>query len=85
MGLSYDAQTQVYQCFHPEGGGVGLSQGIGQFWKILGQISHLHVPGTFLCQFENPLGPMPLSLKKKKKKKNWFIHLFFNQTFRLLD
>ena len=46
MGLSYDAWTQVYQCFHPERGGTG------QFW---GLISHQHVSGTILCQFKNPL------------------------------
>ena len=49
MGLSYDAWTQVYQCFHPEGGGIG------PFWKIWGLISHIHVRGTILCQFKNPL------------------------------
>ena len=28
---------------------------IGQFWKFWGLISHLHVRGTILCQFKNPL------------------------------
>ena len=28
---------------------------IGQFWKIWGLFSHLHVRGTILCQFKNPL------------------------------
>ena len=49
MGLSYDARTQVYQCFHPEGGAIG------QFWKIWDLTSHLHVRGTILCQLKNPL------------------------------
>ena len=41
--------TDTGLCFHPEGGGIG------QFWKIWGLISHLHVCGTILCQFKNPL------------------------------
>ena len=50
MGLSYDARTQVYQCFHSEWGGIG------QFFEnIWGLISHLHVRGTILCQCKNPL------------------------------
>ena len=49
MELSYDARTQMYQCFHPEGGGIR------QFWKLWGLISHLHVRGTILCQFKNTL------------------------------
>ena len=53
MVLSYDAWTQVYQCFHPEGGGIG------QFSKIGHIISHLHVRGTILCQFKNPLDITP--------------------------
>ena len=48
MGLSYDARTQVYQCFHPKAGG-------DNFEKNWGLISHLHVRGTILCQFKNPL------------------------------
>ena len=47
MGLSYDAWTQVYQCFHPEGVALDNFEKFG--------ISHLHVRGTILCQFKNPL------------------------------
>ena len=47
MGLSYDARTQVYVFTQR---GVALDN-----FEKFGVISHLHVRGTILCQFKNPL------------------------------
>ena len=39
MRLSYDAWPQVYQCFHPDGGGGGITPGHWTILKNLGSNS----------------------------------------------